>query len=48
MAMAVSYRAEGWLGLDLDGGDVDWNEIEKFVRGSYRLIAPKRLAALLD
>lgn len=39
---------KGWLGLDLDGGDLDWIEIEKFVRDSYRLVAPKRLAAQVD
>jgi hypothetical protein len=37
----------GWLGLDLDAAGVDWNEIEAFVRESFRLVAPKRLAALL-
>jgi predicted DNA-binding protein (MmcQ/YjbR family) len=26
----------------------DWAEIEELVRESYRLIAPKRLVALID
>jgi len=29
-----------------DQHDVDWAEIAEFVRVSYRLIAPRRLAAL--
>lgn len=40
--------ANGWVGLRLDVGDVDWDEVAAFAANSYRLIAPKRLAALLD
>lgn len=36
----------GWIGVRLDRHDVDWDEIAKFARVSYQLIAPKRLAAL--
>jgi len=36
----------GWVGLRLDGGEIDWNEVAGLVAGSYRLAAPKRLAAL--
>lgn len=36
----------GWIGVHLDVHDVEWDEIAKFVRVSYGLIAPKRLAAL--
>ena len=38
---------KGWVGLRLDLDDVDWNEVERLVTESYRLVAPKRLAALL-
>lgn len=38
--------SRGWLGVRLDLHDVEWDEIAKFVRVSYRLVAPKRLAAL--
>ena len=38
--------SKGWLGVRLDLHDVEWDEIAKFVRVSYGLIAPKRLAAL--
>lgn len=36
---------QGWLGLRLDGGAIDWDEVAGFVVESYRLVAPKRLAA---
>jgi predicted DNA-binding protein (MmcQ/YjbR family) len=32
-------------GLRLDVGEVDWEEVGELVRESYRLVAPKRLAA---
>jgi predicted DNA-binding protein (MmcQ/YjbR family) len=38
---------KGWIGMRLDDGP-DWSEVAQLVRRSYRLIAPKRLAALLD
>jgi phosphoribosylglycinamide formyltransferase-1 len=37
----------GWIALRLDRGKVDWEEVAELVAGSYRLLAPKRLAALL-
>src|SRR5947208_3789034 len=37
----------GWVALRLDGGEVDWDEVAELVVGSYRLIAPKRLLALI-
>ncbi len=38
----------GWAGLYLDVGRVDWDEVTELVVDSYLLIAPKRLAALVD
>ena len=38
----------GWLGVYLDVPGVDWTELGVIVREAYRLVAPKRLAALLD
>ena len=38
---------KGWVGVRLDA-DPDWDEVAAIVRRSYKLIAPKRLAALLD
>ena len=37
---------KGWVGMRLDTYP-DWEEVAKVVTRSYRLIAPKRLAALL-
>ena len=37
----------GWIGVYL-GGDVDWAELDELLRDSYRLIAPRRLIAVLD
>ena len=39
---------KGWVGLRLDTGDVDWEEVADLVAGSYQLIAPKRLAKNLS
>jgi hypothetical protein len=35
----------GWVGLRLDVGKIDWAEVNDFVTESYRMTAPKRLAA---
>jgi phosphoribosylglycinamide formyltransferase-1 len=35
----------GWVALRLDMGEVDWDEVSELVACSYRLVAPKRLAA---
>jgi predicted DNA-binding protein (MmcQ/YjbR family) len=36
----------GWIGLWLDI-DLDWEHVRDLVEGSYRMTAPKKLAALL-
>jgi hypothetical protein len=36
---------KGWVALRLDKGDIDWDEVSELVTGSYRMVAPKRLAA---
>jgi predicted DNA-binding protein (MmcQ/YjbR family) len=40
------FGAKGWIGVGLNDA-ADWREIEAFVRRSYRLVAPKRLAKLV-
>jgi predicted DNA-binding protein (MmcQ/YjbR family) len=40
--------ANGWVGLRLDVGAIDWDEVAAFAANSYRLLAPKRLAAQID
>jgi phosphoribosylglycinamide formyltransferase-1 len=37
----------GWVSLRLDLGAIDWAEVQALLRDSYRLQAPKRLAALV-
>ena len=37
---------KGWIGMRLDNAP-DWSEVALVIRRSYRLIAPKRLAALV-
>jgi predicted DNA-binding protein (MmcQ/YjbR family) len=37
----------GWIGVRLDVGKVDWAEVTDFVGDSYRLVAPRRLIALM-
>src|SRR5690242_18970001 len=37
----------GWIGVRLDHG-ADWAEIAELCQDAYRVVAPARLAALLD
>ena len=37
----------GWVGIRLDVPPVDWDIIAELVKDSYRMTAPKRLAALV-
>jgi predicted DNA-binding protein (MmcQ/YjbR family) len=41
----VGHR--GWVGVRLDGG-TDWDQVADLVEESYRMTAPKKVAALLD
>ena len=45
--MPAYVASKGWVGVSL-GAVEDWTEIAELIRGSYRLIAPKRLAAQVD
>jgi len=37
----------GWVGLRLDIGKVDWDEVRELITGSYLQTAPRKLAALV-
>ena len=37
----------GWVGLRLDQGEIDWDEVKELITGSYLQTAPRRLAALV-
>jgi len=43
--MPAYIGSRGWVGLRLDVGKVDWEEVAELVKHSYRLVAPRRLAA---
>ena len=43
--MPAYVASKGWVGLRLDVGEVDWDEVKELVTHSYLMIAPKRLAA---
>jgi predicted DNA-binding protein (MmcQ/YjbR family) len=38
----------GWVRMDLTTAPIDWDEVAELIRTSYRLIAPKRLAAQVE
>ena len=46
--MPAYVGPRGWVGLRLDLGKVDWDEVAELISGSYCLVAPKRLAALVS
>jgi hypothetical protein len=35
----------GWVGVRLDGKNVDWKELDGLLRDGYRMTAPKKLLA---
>ena len=38
----------GWVALRLDVGDIDWEEVAGLAADSFRLAAPKKLAAQIS
>ena len=40
--------SRGWVALRLDVGKIDWDEVTELMRGSYALVAPKKLAAMME
>jgi phosphoribosylglycinamide formyltransferase-1 len=38
----------GWVGLRLDCGEIDWEEVSELLTHSYLELAPKRLAAMVE
>jgi phosphoribosylglycinamide formyltransferase 1 len=43
-----AYFGDGWVGIRLDLGDTDWDEIEAWLSKSWRAVAPKKLTRLMD
>jgi hypothetical protein len=46
--MPAYIGPRGWVALRLDIPGVDWNEVSDLIRGSYRLVAPQKLACLIS
>lgn len=38
----------GWIGVRMDVAGIDWPQVEDLIRESYRMSAPKQLAALVE
>lgn len=45
MPAYIGHR--GWVGLRLDKGEIDWEEVCEMLKLSYKLTAPKKLAAMI-
>jgi len=43
-----AYFGDSWVGIRLDLGDTDWDHIGGWLEKSWRAVAPKKLATLLD
>jgi phosphoribosylglycinamide formyltransferase-1 len=43
-----AYFGDSWVGIRLDLGDTDWDHIGGWIEKSWRAVAPKKLATLLD
>jgi formyltetrahydrofolate-dependent phosphoribosylglycinamide formyltransferase len=43
-----AYFGDGWIGIRLDLGGVDWDDVAEWLGRSWRSVAPKRLTVLMD
>jgi phosphoribosylglycinamide formyltransferase 1 len=43
-----AYFGDGWIAMRLDLGDTDWDAIDDWLRKSWRVVAPRKLTAMLD
>jgi len=41
------YFGENWVGIRLDLGDTDWDDIREWLARSWRAVAPKKLTGLM-
>jgi phosphoribosylglycinamide formyltransferase-1 len=42
------YFGDGWVGIRLDLGDTDWDHIGEWLSKSWRAVAPRKLAVMMD
>ena len=40
--------SRGWIGLRIDRGKIDWNEVRELIASSYLQVAPRRLASQVE
>ncbi|KPL66973.1 phosphoribosylglycinamide formyltransferase [Erythrobacter sp. SG61-1L] len=43
-----AYFGDGWIGLRLDLGDTDWDEVAERLAASWHSVAPKKLSGLIN
>jgi phosphoribosylglycinamide formyltransferase 1 len=43
-----AYFGDGWIAIRLDLGDNDWDHIGEWLAKSWRAVAPRKLAAMMD
>jgi phosphoribosylglycinamide formyltransferase 1 len=43
-----AYFGDGWIGIRLDLGNIDWDAIGEWLARSWRSVAPRKLTALKD
>ena len=48
ISVAAYVGRHGWVSVDLKGKGLDWAMVEDLIHDSYRLVAPKKLAALVE
>ncbi len=48
MYFRPAYFGDGWVGIRLDLGRNDWDHIAGWITRSWRTVAPKKLAGLMD
>jgi predicted DNA-binding protein (MmcQ/YjbR family) len=48
VTVAAYVGRHGWVSMDLTGKGLDWAMVEDLVGDSYRLVAPKKLAQLVE
>ena len=44
----AAYFGSDWIAIRLDLGNVDWDDIGAWLARSWRMVAPRRLTALMD
>ncbi len=43
-----AYFGDGWIGIRIDQGDTDWDDIAAWIAKSWRAVAPKKLTRIMD